>query len=181
MKIKMICEGVPVQALADALDAHPEFWNLHTGRTAHPDSPHHGLDDIFVRYGEPGQDSSKPHEAVWYPCADILPVRELVYPLMAAFQGDVLGGVLITRIKPGQICKPHVDTGWHAQYYEKFAIQVKAAPGQAFHFEDESLVTKPGDLYTFDNSHMHWVTNNSDEDRITLIACIRRNRCMRGD
>lgn len=179
MKIKLLHKGVPVERLVKALEEYPEFWNLHTGRTQHPASPHHGLDDIFARYVQPGDDPSVPHKAVWYSCADTLPVRELVYPLMAAFQGDELGGVLITRIKPGQTCKPHVDEGWHAQYYEKFAIQLKAAPRQCFYFEDESLVTEAGDLFTFDNSFKHWVTNDSDEDRITMIVCLRRNQKAR--
>ncbi|MEJ8813385.1 aspartyl/asparaginyl beta-hydroxylase domain-containing protein [Variovorax ureilyticus] len=116
---------------------------------------------------------------VWFPSADVLPVRELVFPLMAAVQGERLGGVLITRIKPGQICKPHTDPGWHARYYDKFAIQIEAAPEQAFHFEGQSLVTKPGDVFWFDNSHSHWVTNESQKDRITMIVCIRTERTGR--
>lgn len=180
MKIRLLAEGLNVQPLVDALEAHPEFWNLHTGRTENPASPHHELSDIFVRYVQPGEDPSVKHDAVWYPCAEVLPVKELIYPLMTAFRGDILGGVLITRIKPGQICKPHVDNGWHAQFYEKFAIQLKAAPEQTFHFEDEVLVTKPGDLFTFDNSYKHWVTNASTEERITLIACIRRDQKVKG-
>jgi hypothetical protein len=43
-------------------------------------------------------------------------------------------GVLITRIKPGQICKPHTDPGWHARYYDKFAVQIEAAPEQCVSF-----------------------------------------------
>lgn len=68
---------------------------------------------------------------------------------------------------------PHVDGGWHAEYYAKYAVQLKGGAKQAFHFEACSLVTEPGDLYTFDNSQLHWVTNDGDEDRITLIICIR--------
>jgi hypothetical protein len=179
MKISLLAEGLDVSGLVAALDEHPEFWDLHTGRTAAPESPHHGLSDIYVRYVQFGDDPSRKHDAVWYPCADVLPVRQLIYPLMTVFQGDILGGVLITRIKPGQVCKPHIDTGWHAQFYEKFAIQLKANGMQEFHVEDQVLVTKPGDLFTFDNSYMHWVTNDSDEDRITLIVCLRRNQKAR--
>ena len=45
---------------------------------------------------------------------------------------------------------------------------------QAFHFDDAELRPLPGDIYTFDNARRHWVTNDSDEDRITLIVCVRR-------
>ncbi len=175
--IKLLTEGVDVSAMQQALAAHPELWNQNTGRTESTDSPHHGLDDIWVRYADPAtmhEDGS--HDSVWYPCADILPVRDLVFPLMSAVRGERLGGVLITRIKPGQICKPHTDPGWHARYYSKLAVQIEAAPEQCFHFENASLVTKPGDVFAFDNSFTHWVTNDSQSDRITMIVCIRTER-----
>jgi len=175
--IRLLANGLDVAPLKAALAAHPELWNQRNERTAPEGSPHHGLDDIWARFADPAtmrEDGS--HDSVWYPPADVLPVRELVFPLMAAVRGERLGGVLITRIKPGQICKPHTDPGWHARYYEKFAVQIEAAPEQAFHFDDGALVTAPGDLYWFDNSHTHWVTNDSDRDRVTLIVCIRTER-----
>jgi len=175
--IKLIAQDVNVLALQWALHEHPELWDQQTSRTAPPDSPHHELSDIWARYADPktmNEDGS--HDSVWYPAADVLPVKGLVYPLMQAVQGDRLGGVLITRIKPGQVCKPHTDPGWHARYYQKFAIQIQSAPGQAFHFEDGALVTKPGDVFWFDNAFTHWVTNESAMDRITMIVCIKTDR-----
>jgi len=174
--IKLIRSGAPVAALHWALLEHPELWDQNTARTANPASPHHGLSDIWARYAAPGVDGQKPHQSVWYPCADVLPLRELVEPLVRGVGGLELGGVLITRIPPGARCRPHTDPGWHARHYEKFAVQIASAPGQAFHFEDGHLVTKPGDVFWFDNAHTHWVTNDSNYERITLIVCIRPQR-----
>lgn len=172
-----MAEGVDVSWMQAALAEHPELWNQRKERTDPADSPHHGLDDIWARFADPAtMQPDGSHDSIWYPCADVIPVRELVYPLMAAVQGERLGGVLITRIKPGQVCKPHKDPGWHARYYDKFAVQIEAAPEQAFHFVGQSLVTKPGDVYWFDNSHTHWVANESQVDRITLIVCIKTER-----
>jgi quercetin dioxygenase-like cupin family protein len=168
--------SVDVEPLRQALLANPQLWDENTSRTENADSPHYQLSDIWARYAHPDVDASQPHDSVWYPSADLLGIRQYVYPLMAMFQGDVLGGVLITRIKPGQICKPHTDPGWHARYYTKFAIQVQANEQQAFCFEDGKLVTKPGDVFWFDNHYTHWVTNESQEDRITVIVCIRCNQ-----
>lgn len=177
MKICLLPFTLDVAPMQAALAAHPELWNQHTERTQPKDSPHHGLDDIWPRFADPATmrpDGS--HDSVWYPSADLLPVRELAFALMTAVRGERLGGVLITRIKPGQVCKPHTDPGWHARYYDKFAVQIQAAPEQAFHFEGESLVTKFGDVFWFDNSHTHWVTNDSPADRITMIVCIKTER-----
>lgn len=175
--IRLLFSGVDVEPMQKALAAHPELWDQNPQRTQPEDSPHHGLSDIWARYADPATvqpDGS--HESIWYDCADVLPVRELVYPLMAAVKGERLGGVLITRIRPGQVCKPHTDPGWHARYYDKYAVQIEAAPEQAFHFEGSSLTTAPGDVFWFDNSHTHWVTNDSQSDRITLIVCIKTER-----
>lgn len=159
-----------------ALMAHPELWDQNTARTEHPDSPHHGLSDIWARFAAPGVDGSQPHESVWHPCANLLPIREVVYPLMAMVQGDKLGGVLITKIPAGKTCRPHVDNGWHAREYQKFGLQVQSAPGQKFCFDNHSLETMPGDLFWFRNDVMHWVENPTPHDRITVIACIRTDK-----
>ena len=172
-KILKLPFGADVSAIQDALEAHPELWNQNTGRTADPASPHHGLDDIWVRYAADGVDGSQPHESVWRVPEDILPVRSCVYALMGAVRGDQLGGVLITRIPPGGLCKPHTDPGWHARHYEKIAVQIKGDDMQAFCFRGEELVTKDGEIFWFDNAHEHWVENASDRERITMIVCIR--------
>tara|TARA_R110000823_G_scaffold225669_1_gene353417 strand:- start:1995 stop:2537 length:543 start_codon:yes stop_codon:yes gene_type:complete len=172
--IKLIGNGMNVAPLLWALQAKPELWNQHTYRTENETSPHHGVDDIWVRCSEPfGVWNQEPHDSVWYPSASVLPVKELVYPLMQSVQGDRLGSILITRVLPGQSVKPHIDPGWHARFYKKFAIQVQSAPGQAFCFDDLSLSAKPGEVYFFDNSYSHWVTNDSKHDRITMIVCIK--------
>lgn len=175
--IKLLWRGLNVQPMRLALDKNPELWDQRTERTASEDSPHHGLSDIWVRFADPAtMQPDGSHDSVWYAPADVLPVRDIVFPLMAAVRGERLGGVLITRIRPGQTCKPHTDPGWHARYYDKYAVQIAAAPGQAFHFESKKLVTVPGDIFWFDNSHTHWVTNESETDRITMIVCIKTER-----
>lgn len=172
-KIKLLAEGINVAPMLWALQNHPELWDANTARTASAFSPHHETHDIWARHAAPGAAASEPHDSVWLPASDVLPVRDLVYPLMQVVKGDRLGGVLITKIPPGKSVKPHTDPGWHARFYQKFAIQIQAHPLQEFHFEGESLVTKPGDVFAFDNSFTHWVANDSDQDRITMIVCIK--------
>ncbi len=175
MKIKLVAEGVNVSPIYWALQSHPELWNQHTTRTADPASPHHGLDDIWARFGNPARaKDGEAHDSFWYPSADLLGIRQHCYDLMHMTQGDELGGVLITRIPPGASCKPHTDPGWHARRYQKYAVQIASAPGQQFCFEGESLETKPGDVFWFDNQFSHWVTNDTQYERITMIACIRK-------
>lgn len=177
MKIRKIAGGLNVMPLLWALQANEHLWNEHPMRTEHAESPHHEVDDIWMRYAAP-EDAMKDgtQDSIWYPSLLLPAVKSLVYPLMQFVDGDRLGGVLITRIKAGKSCKPHKDLGWHARYYEKFAIQVQSAPGQKFCFDNEELETMPGDVFTFNNAHMHWVTNDTLHDRITLIVCVRTDK-----
>lgn len=175
-RIALLTTGINVAPLAAALRAHPELWNRDPARTAPPGSPHREIDDIWCRYGPPGTSGGEPHYSVWYPAAGVLPVAGYANSLMAELGGTALGGILITRVPPGGMVHPHTDTSWHAGFYEKFALQVESHADQAFHFEGQSLVTAPGDLFTFDNAHTHWVTNDSPKDRITALFCIRMER-----
>lgn len=173
VRLKLLARGWDVRPLRAALAAHPGLWNRDDARTASPTSPHHGTHDIWCRFAERIDDFATPHVSIWWPAADVLPVREMARSVMTLVGAEQLGGVLITRIPPGKMVKPHVDPGWHARFYDKVAVQIEAAPAQAFHFEGESLVTQPGDVFWFDNSFLHWVTNDSGRDRVTAIFCVR--------
>jgi hypothetical protein len=70
---------------------------------------------------------------------------------------------------------PHSDTGqWHPEFYnKKILILLQSAEGQSFNFENESHVGFSGEVFSFDNAPIHWVTNNSTVDRISLILAVR--------
>lgn len=183
--MRMVARSANVEPIVQEILRQPWLWNEHTVRTENPSSPHHGLDDIWVRYNplrnftpDGGAAAfNQEHEAEWYPPYYALPsLRPLVFDLMRRVEGERLGGVLITRIPPGAMCKPHRDDGWHAKHYDKYAVQLQSAPGQAFCFGDGELEAEPGDVYWFNNLEEHWVKNPTNQDRMTLIVCIRSNR-----
>lgn len=177
--IMTLRHGINVMPLSLALRRNPQLWNQHSSRRVAPGSPHLATDDIWVRYARDAT-SPAPHDSVWYASSDVLPeVKEIVYPLMAMVKGERLGGVLITRIPAGHSVAPHVDLGWHASQYQKFAVQIESHQQQAFCYSDGDHVTAPGDVFWFDNSKEHWVTNNSPVSRITMIVCIQTDTMER--
>lgn len=177
MKINLLAGGIDVSRIYWNLLKNPDLWNKNTARTESEDSPHHGLDDIWARFGDPERaKDGEAHDSFWYPCADVLGVKQICYDVMRSVEGDELGGVLITRIPAGKTCKPHTDPGWHARRYQKYAVQIASAPGQKFSFEGEELETKPGDLFWFDNQYLHWVENPTTYERVTMIICIRKEK-----
>jgi hypothetical protein len=175
MKIEHILSSLNVAPIYWKLQQHPELWNQHRARTESQDSPHHGLDDIWCRFGDPEKaKDGLPHDSFWYPSSDLLGIKEMCFDLMRSVRGVELGGVLITRIPAWASCKPHTDPGWHARRYEKYGVQITSAPEQKFCFDGEQLETKPGDVFWFDNQFTHWVTNDTPYERVTMIVCIRK-------
>lgn len=177
--IRSLGVRLEVGPLLQEISENPDVWNRHTARLH---GVHREVSDIWVRYNawenctKPG--FNEPHESVWYPVVSQIPsVKGIAFDVMRLVEGERLGGILITKVPAGGEVKPHKDGGWHAQYYEKFAVQLASTPDQAFCFEDARLSAEVGELYTFDNSQVHWVENPSTQDRMTLIICIRRSVC----
>lgn len=93
---------------------------------------------------------------------------------MAAIKGERLGGVFLFKVPPGKKIYPHTDSGWHAEYYDKFNICIQG--GAAFHYDDQVMLAETGDIHWFTNDSDHWIINTSSKDYITLTLSIRLDR-----
>lgn len=180
----LIYGGVDVGPAIAQLEQYPDLWGTYTHRKAEG-SPHARMSDIWLRYNrlerfDPAEPAAfnREHIPVWYPAWRVLTaLHPILFDLAGTVQSEMIGGVLITRIPPGQGIDPHRDTGWHVETYEKFYLSLRSATGADFVCEVDGVAErfnpKPGDWHLFDNRKNHWVENNSDQDRITLIVCLR--------
>lgn len=176
----MTTSPINVSAAVAEIDANPELWNQFTlRREAYA---HTEMSDIWVRYNAWKNYNKRwplkfheEHHSTWYPAYDKLrALRPLIFGLLNLVAATELGGVLITRIPPGRNVARHKDVGWHAGFFaRKFAIMLRSNHKQAFCFDNESMLTDPGEVFEFDNGHDHWVTNDSDSERMTLIVSLR--------
>lgn len=184
-----VADGIDIAPLMAELAANPQLWDANNLRRTAKDTPHSGMSDIWVRYNDvkpylEAQDLTgfhDPHLPVWYPAFDALPsLKPILFELMAKVEGEMLGGVLITRIPPGKGIAPHTDSSWHVDYFDKYYISLQSKDGANFYCDHddvtEYLNPNVGECWLFDNHKNHWVENNSDQDRITLIICIRTQR-----
>ena len=185
MPIKLLPLTINVKSLREKLIAKPELFNRYEHRRIAPEnvshllSPHRECSDIWVRYGD--VDSIGPsvfvdkHESVWYDVIQELPeIVDIANYLMLGLGGLQLGGILITKLAPGKKIYGHTDTiGWHPNYYEKFYIPIQTSNGASFDFEPVSISSIPGEVYWFRNDVIHSVTNDSNEDRISLIITLK--------
>jgi len=185
MNMKKILTGIDVEPLMKELNEHPLLWNYYPHRTESPTSPHREASDIWLRYRDyadfdpnnPADFASK-HESVWYVASFLMPTIRHEIELITEMLGiDELGGCLITKIPPGKQVYPHNDAGfWHSEYYnDKYLLLLQSAYDQKFCYQGEEHRGNAGDLFSFNNLVEHWVVNNSDTDRISLIIAGRSN------
>src|SRR5690349_9398979 len=131
-------EATTVSKLMAQLNANPQLWDERTSRKDKKGSPHTGMQDIWVRYSADG--TNDPHIPVWYPAWKALPsLHHYIYDLMNLVRGEMLGGILITKIPSGGGIDRHVDEGWHVDYYEKFYLCLQNDPGAVFYCEHEGV------------------------------------------
>lgn len=182
-----IAASVDVMPLVLELHRQPELWNKNPCRLSER-GPHRETQDIFLRYKDETpniessdwSDFSKEHIPDWYASIDRLPsARKIIFDLMARVQGEMLGGVFIYRLQPGTTIHPHVDKGWHPEFYEKYNVCLQSNPSAAFVYEDESMVQARGDVHQFRNDIQHSVINRGGEDHIVMTVCIRADRGRR--
>lgn len=184
---KIAC-GLNVMPLQIALRRQPALFGQYNQRCT-GDSPHRDTKDIWVRYNDiedkldgvdqinAESDFNKEHRPVWWKSYYQLPqVRPIVFDVMSLVEGEELGTVILIKIPSGKQIFPHTDTGWSAGYYEKYFIPIQNYQGATFNFPDGQIVPSIGDVYWFDNSIVHNVTNNSLEDMILLIVTIRSDK-----
>lgn len=168
-------EVFDIEPVRLALAEH-DIWNTRTMRTENKASPHYGLDDIWARYAGPElENPAEPHTSIWYKdVCDVIPIKSLADDVLRHYPGE-LGGVLLTRIKSGKLCRPHIDIGWHAKYFDfKVMVSIQADEYSAFCFNERIIKTNDGEAIFFNNSYEHWVPNIGTRDRISAIFCIRR-------
>lgn len=170
-----------VGPLLAQLELHPELWGQFGWRKQL--GPHAQMTDIWIRYNaieNLGPHFNDEHESVWYPAYEALPaLKWMIDGLVEQVDGDRVGGVLITKIPPGCGIGKHVDRGWHVETYDKFYVSLRSQKGAKFICHDgdgEVLEPKPGECWRFDNRLPHSVANESSDDRITLIVCIRTEK-----
>jgi hypothetical protein len=177
-----ICDGINVEPITLAILQNPDLWDQRTLRK-HGNSPHTQMSDIWVRYNDDTDakrsgDYSKfndEHFPIWYPAIEILPsIRQIALGLMAKMGATHLGGILITKIPSGGKVDPHVDRGWHADFYNcKLYVPLLSLPGCVNRCDDEFVSMKTGECWYFNNHVEHEVINNSNDDRMTLIICMK--------
>lgn len=175
-----IYNGLDIKAALNELEYNSFLFGEFNARKETP--VHAQMNDIWLRYGDISDmvksgdysEIANEHDSVWL--KDLPACKKLCFDVMALVDGERLGGVLITRLPVGGEILPHTDSGWHAEYYDKYYVPIKNKKGSVFGFDEGDIEAQAGEVWAFDNSNLHWVRNNSEEDRIAMIICIKQSK-----
>lgn len=176
-----IAQGVDTLPLALELHQNPHLWNVHDERLG-PNGPHYESDDIWVRMNDRTdfeksgnwKEFNDEHDSIWYPAFYALPsIRKIVFDLARRVEAERIGDIMVWRLKPGKKIHWHVDKSWHVGYYDKFNVCIESSPGSAFLYDGEQIEDRPGDVHRFVNTVNHSVVNNSKQDYIVMVVCLK--------
>lgn len=165
-------ENVIVMPLMNDIARQPVLWNANKARTTFEGTPHAQVDDILLRFGKPDGDDL---EAPDLPSIKLLPrAKDMALTVMQIVGGTRLGRVVITKMEPGKKILPHADVkGLYSKYYTRYHIALLGLPGSLFTCGDETVNMRTGELWWFDASEVHSVSNNSADDRVHLLVDVR--------
>ena len=136
-----LADSVDTVPVMRELATQPELWDQNTLRTQHPDTAHAEVSDIWLWFNEIPEDPTaviNDIQTVEYPAWGRLPsLRRLVLDLMHRVDGVQLGRCIVTKLPPGGVITPHVDSGAPADFYTRYQIALQSLPGALFHSGDE--------------------------------------------
>ena len=169
-----IAEGVDVTPVLHALMVNPDLWDENTLRTTHAETAHAAASDIWLMFNDASGEIVNDVQVQPYRAWDVLkPLRALILDLIHRVNGVQLGRCIVTRLPPGAVITPHVDSGAPATFYTRYQIALQSLPGALFNIEDETVNFRSGDIWLINNKAEHSVVNNSADDRIVCIVDIR--------
>lgn len=170
-----LCEGVMTMPIMAALARQPELWDQDKARTTFEGTPHAQVSDILLRFGKPdGNDL----EAIDRDAMRFIPnAKKVALDIMTMVGGSRLGRVVITKLEAGKKILPHADTqGEYAKYYSRYHLVLQGLPGSLFTCGDETINPRTGEVYWFDASAEHSLSNNSRDDRVHMLIDVRVDR-----
>lgn len=187
-----LLDGAAVNPLLLAIHrfvkSNGDVWKEDTYLRDYPQGPFGDTESIILRFPDRSVHETEEalsahlanfdqHENYDQPIFKLLPeARLLIFGLMSLVQGERLGRCIINKVNPGGRIYPHEDTPAHAQYWDRFHIVLKSAPGSIFRCEDEEVNMRTGEIWWFNNALNHEVINNSAEERIHLVVDIRTSK-----
>ncbi len=170
-----------VAPITEALESNADLWNVNPDRMIGFNMVGETqFDDIWIhmppsvaamdRADVMADYARLSHGTMWHPAYYKLPVKPILMELFSLVDGEAFGRVFISRMKPGATIFEHRDVDLEA--FTRFHVALHNKSGAVFKCGGEEAEPAVGDFFWFDNSELHSVENNSNEDRLTMVVDI---------
>lgn len=178
---RRVISGIDPAPLLAQIAAHPELWGQYSTWTeGKPDTvlAQMGMAANYIELRYNSTPAGLPqHPRHWNrsPIHILTEAQPLIFGIMAAVQGEILGRVIISKMAPLEVIKTHTHEVQFGQppIFETYQVPLQGDPGVVFRCGDEDCYMAPGDAWTFPNQVMHSVYNGSKRDRISMMLDIR--------
>lgn len=80
---------------------------------------------------------------------------------------------MVSRLKPGGVIHPHAGP-WRGSIRVHIGVKTPNDPACRMYVGDESFHWEDGSVYAFDDTYIHMVRNNTDQERIILFLDVER-------
>lgn len=162
-----------VSELSSMVEKFDTEWRLDTSRQNQPNSVHVNTNTYYIRSFKPGWE---PHEKLnVFPLANnikILFIADKIIKDLEAIHNGNVSLAMIVKLLPDSDIIPHSDESSYLGVVRRHHIPLKTNEEVLFHIDGESVHMKVGECWEINNSKVHHVTNNSNEDRIHMIIDI---------
>lgn len=165
---ELIKDDVDIREMYEEVNSQPDNWYFFTNRQKqvgeHKDTMSIPLVYRDLTPGIPHWDSHLVSRRPMY----------VNYPKVIDFinnfcskRGMKPGMISIVKLFGGKEVLRHLDVGEYYLHRNRYHLNIFGT--YDLYVNDEMVTIKEGNLYRFDNKMPHWVRNNMDHDRITII------------
>ncbi len=165
MKLQVPFVQLPLQFNADALAQEIAALNINEWREHPQKFPGNFALPLISADGDPDSDSvSGPMRPTPY-------LAQCPYLMqILAFLGPVWGRTRLMKLTGQAEVSPHFDINYYWRERMRVHVPIVTRPDVRFLCGDAEVNMKPGECWIFDTWRMHRVINNTDAERIHLVA-----------
>lgn len=169
-----------IDNIVDIVSNFDTEWRLDVSRQNQKNGAHMNTNTYYIKsFNPPWQIGNSLNV---FPIANNINVLKEVNKIskdLEKIHGGVCSLAMIVKLLPNGDIIPHKDDNQYLGVVRRHHIPLKTNNKVLFHVDNDSINMKVGECWEINNSKTHYVTNNSDEDRIHLIIDIMPNKFLK--
>lgn len=168
-----------VSNLIDIVSSFDTEWKLDTSRQKQKYGAHQNTNTYYIKSLPSGWKYGDKLNV--FPLANnvnILKIVNMICDDLESIHNGKCSLAMIVKLLPNSDIRPHQDDTEYLGLARRHHIALKTNANVFFHVDSEKINMNVGECWEINNNKIHFVENNSIEDRIHLIIDIMPNNFM---